>query len=361
MARAVYQHPAARFCGDSDLLLSVEDAKRVRGQEVPGWKLYDPLRHWGDERRPYTLFHPKSRTSIDVHVSLLAQFGLSKAFCERFSEGVRSAASLEFRLGSHAEAISVKVPAATDLLMVLAANRGWGDGWRHKPHDYLDMALTIKRFGLTRDQLEQRSNELGMRTTWLQFLQHCNPFERHFDLTRTQFDRAMRLRKSFVGVSGGLPPPIRSGLLRARRAAPALCRVARVIPTLLGVLSDLRHFPTPTEASESMRNVASTSSARAWPLWQVEQAARWACRLTKPVVDQSGAGPCVVQSLTLFRLMQKHGHPCQWVLGYRVADGAAPVGHAWVEAQDPLAFGLGSYINNQRFKPVYRSSNIAQI
>lgn len=367
LAWGVYPHPALRFCGDADVLLSRADAQRALQLPVPGWHLIvqPPL---GDQRAAFLAYHPASGHTVDVQHDLLPAHGLRRWPGCSLTTRMLADADLHIPVatgaggagspggaGGRAAGASMLALRPDDLLLALAINRCWGaDAFRNKPHDYQDLALTIQRHGLQADALAQRARQLGVLPLWQAFLRHCNPFTRHFDLIATRDHRLQRLRNQLCPAPQGLPMTWGKVLQRGRRSVRVLHRAAQALPTALGVLRDLRRYPTPSAASAAAP-AAPARRATPWQPWQAEQAAGWALRLLAPLARRTDAGPCVQQSLTVLRLLQKHGHAANWCLGYRPAVGNAPVAHAWVETADPYAFGLEAHLHNTRYQVVLRN------
>ena len=359
MAWAVYPHAATRFSGDVDILLSPADAARALHIAVPGWRFIEPA-YRGDGRDAFTAFHEPSCVSVDVQLGLLSEYGFTPKENNQLTANILAAQRLEFDLTAGTQKLRMQALNPTDLLMALAVNRAWtSDAWQNKPHDYLDMALTIQRHGLTESGLADRAAELGMAATWACFLRHCNPFTRHFDMVSTRFNRLVRLRCDLSAYSGGMPPRWRMVMHRAKRAGRVLKHATQAVPTLLGVVRDLRKYPTPRAASKAPLPVMTRHVSPPWQAWEFDQAARWVRLLLQPICRLTNAGPCVVHSLTVFRLMRAQGHAVQWCLGYRVNEAEPVCGHAWVECEDPYAFGAVARMTNTRYRVIYRCGSFS--
>jgi hypothetical protein len=65
-------------------------------------------------------------------------------------------------------------------------------------------------------------------------------------------------------------------------------------------------------------------------------------------------GPCVIRSVTLYRLMVAEGFSPDWVSGMCVDETNAVVGHAWVELEGTAVAGFGDEFLMQRYKEIAR-------
>ncbi len=356
LAWAAYPHPALRFAGDVDVLIDPAQAASARQVAVPGWRVVQA----GEPKADLAciLFHERSRLMVEVHTCIVPAHCSGRRHGDRVTRAMLDAAVPPPPVppGHEAPPAAWHMLAPVDLALALALNRAWStDAWRHKPHDYLDLQHLADRHGATEAAVAARARELGLGRTWTLFTEHCSPQARRFDPVATRRTRWQRWRKDWSTWHGGLPPRLRGQLQLTLHRLPALGRTLRAMPVLAGVLAALRAHPTPADVAS--RPVRARPAGQAWPVWKVEQAARRAHDILGPLCRKlSDAGPCVVESLTLHRLLQHHGHDARWCLGYRQADGhGSPIAHAWVELPDPYALGIEYTLRSAQYRPAYRS------
>lgn len=354
MAWAVYPHPAARYAGDVDLLISPEDALRARQVSVPGWELVESTGLTCDIA--FYLFCRELGLLVEVHDNLAPNACLGVSRSRDLTQKMIGAARCSFKLTAGHAAVDVRTLDPADLVLAMVINRSWSsDAWRSKPHDYLDIHYGQQKWGVTADRLQQRANDLGLGSTWLHFSRDCNPFTGRLDLVSPRLSPWRRLRKHLAIWSGGVPPYVRTSCLRLGRGPALFFRSIRTMPAIAGVLRDLRAHPAPQVVAAKLK-VRDQGGHRRWRPWQAEQAVRWAIRMLGPLSRLTSAGPCVVQSLALYRLLQADGHACEWFLGYRPGESGLPVGHAWVDCPGGHAFGLAHGLKNQQYRIIFRTT-----
>lgn len=194
LAEFVYEQPGQRLYSDVDLLMPAEESARAAQlAQQHGWhELWrqdhaDDLYHLRGSRyrghEVLQLLHPKLKVTLDVHSRLVHNNHNHISSNRRQARMTRQAWALA------TECLWEDVPVlhlnpADSVLIGLILNRCWsGDDWQLRPHDYLDFAALVEHGQLTLSALTERAHELGCSRTLALFLERCNPFEHHLDLT----------------------------------------------------------------------------------------------------------------------------------------------------------------------------------
>ena len=339
LAQLAYPHPALRFFGDVDVYVRASEVPRALAALPGGWRcLRVP---GGGAAHEFAYLKVDGIVAVDLHVCL---FPLVRG------QEKRMAQLLECRVPLMPEMGGIRSLAPVDLAVIgLAVNRGWGgDHWRPKAHDYLDLTYLRERCAVSESAIEQRARELRLSRTWNAYARACNPYRNVLRLERPRASFAFRLRNdlAIVAESRHAPPMLR----RLLRAPAALRDAAVAIPTLLAVLKDTRRQGRPA----SLVNPARWPALRGRGVMTVIRGVRWSMRLLGPLIARHRAGPCVIRSITLYRLLAAQGLQPEWVCGFRRTASLMLEGHAWVELDGCPVAGFGDEAASQRYVEAVR-------
>lgn len=194
LAEFVYPDPAWRFYSDVDLAIAVEHAARA-AELAPeaGWTVVWRADAEVDVNSPrgsayqghelLTLYHHGSDTNMDVHRRLVHNNDNRLARWEK-QEAITRAAWQASQV-AELDGVPLRLLDPRDAALIgLVLNRSWSsDVFELRLHDYLDLTFLAEREGVTRAALEARARELGCERTLALFLERCDPFRKHLDLT----------------------------------------------------------------------------------------------------------------------------------------------------------------------------------
>jgi hypothetical protein len=346
LAEFVYPEPGTRFHGDVDVLIPTEaEGTAERIALALGWSLdIKP-----DERGllgshcAFSIYWPGGTTSVDVHRRIIHSGGAGSAAPDRVTTAVwRSAKPREW------QGIPLWEPQPVDALLVgLVMQRAWGDRWRIKPHDPLDLRLLSDHAGVTRARLWERARELRCERTLARFLERCDPAARRLVFTPLTLGQLWWVD---LRVSSERSPRGFDRLREYIRILPELPRdMARALPTVLRMrhatrsgrdLVSLLRSLTPTPAPA----VASSTRTRG----RTVRGIRW---LTARVpFDPKGAG--LVRSLAIYAALRRQGWPVHFVTGVR-RDGV-PGEHSWVELEKRVLVELQKGESAGAYREIFR-------
>lgn len=346
LAEFVYPVPGARFHGDIDILIPTEsEAVALRVAREQGW---DEGMNSRVDGRPHfhgvaTLRAPGGATQIDLHRSLLHNnYPMARA-PRRVSDAVWADAVRRTWRG-----VGVRLPRPVDALLILALQRCWGDRWRLKSHDPLDMRLLAAGDPEWRVRLASRARELGAARTVAIFLEQCDPERGRLELNRSSRWIVVRRTAAIVRER----PLLLAGrwVHRMRRAPGCALDVARTMKWVLrarravargGAISGIVNALSPSAPAPGR-----TSPTRRR---RTARGIRWSTRLLRPLRDDT----CLVRSLALYAALRHQGWPVEFVSGVRRAP-AGVIGHAWVELDGRLLSDLQDPIA-RRFTANFRS------
>lgn len=343
MAQFVYPVPGSRFHGDVDLALP-------RGREKEA-SVIARARGWtehansADAGRPYlhcafNLDRRDGATRIDAHRYLVH----SRLPWPRLQPRVTAAVwnrSLETQL----DGVPCRIPDPTDALLVLALQRCWGDGWRLKMHDAIDMRHLTERFDVDRRALLDRARALGCARTVRIFLDMCDP-----ENGRVRLDAPARgtVRRHQISVLPERPLlAVERPLMYARLAPGVLYDAARSTPLVLRTVRLARRH----RDIDALLSAATPRTQRKMPPRRDEQrrivrGIRWSVRLLR--IDSGGS--CLVRSLAIYTALRNRGWPAVFVSGVRRTDEGALLGHAWVELDGEVLPELNEPDNRRLFR-----------
>lgn len=243
LAEYVYPDPAWRFYSDVDVAIAPVHLERA-AQLAPdhGWNVV-----WRagaevgvNSRRGgayqghelLTLFHPATDVNMDVHRRLVHNNDNRLARWAKQEAITRAAwrASRPNRL----DGVPVRLLDPRDAALIgLVLNRSWSsDAFALRVHDYLDLRFLAERAGVTRAVLEERASELGCERTLALFLERCDPYRRHLDLTPP--NRNQRLRWDAVLASERGHRGAERLVLDLTRAPAQALDVLRELPHVAG-------------------------------------------------------------------------------------------------------------------------------
>lgn len=348
-ALTVYPHPALRYSGDVDLIVDPDQATLARRHVPSDWHLVEP--HLPTCDIAMYLIHSRLGLLVEVHHSLVPNLMMGEHHSRRITQAMLDD-SRPRPTSAGCALPTLRTLQPSDLVLSLVMNRSWSaDAWRPKVHDYLDLLNARLHAGVEAEHVAKRAAELRVARTWKRFLLRCDPYRSHLDLLTPRLHPTRHAwLNEFAIWPDKASPRLRALSRRAGRAPGVLARALRVLPTLLGVLRDLRRQTSPQAVAAQPAGPPMASI----PPWQAQQAVAWCCRLSRAGRNILPAGPCVIESLTLFRALQRMGHEADWVLGHRPEPGQAPVGHAWVECQDRYALGLDAPARHSVYVQAYR-------
>lgn len=332
MGEFVYPVPGARFHGDVDLAIPYgTENTAARIAYDGGW---DVEANSAASGRPYlhcafNLVRRNGATRVDTHRHVLHNRIPGTRVQRRITDAV-------WQRAQHREldAVPCRVPAPVDALLILALQRCWGDGWRLKPHDALDMRYLGERFGVDRVQLLERARELNCERTVRVFLEMCDPQSGHLQLAAPQprtvrrWQRAVLRERPLLRVERQiLVPLLGPGVVRdALGALPLVLRTIRRVRRHRDIPALLHGATLPAVASEPAAHTTFVPGADERRR-RLVRGVRWCVRILRVNVG----GPCLVRSLAIFTGLRARGWPVVFVSGIRRDGNGRVIGHAWVE------------------------------
>ena len=274
LAEFVYDAPGQRLYSDIDLLMAPEHISQASqlardlGWLEP-WRAEDDAtmhalrdsRYSGHE--VMTLFHPKLLIHLDVHRRLAHNNHNRLPFFkvqERLTREVWRASQTRTWEGAE-----LRVPQPVDSVLVgLVVNRCWSsDDWHLRAHDFLDFEM-LRRYGVTLAALQARARDLGCARTLRLFLERCNPFIPHLDLSPPSSWDKQRWNLLVAAERGHRY--LKKGMMSAAGLPSELLEPLRELPNVLRVLALLRRHDLESVARMLERPVAAprTLSYREW-------------------------------------------------------------------------------------------------
>jgi len=349
LALLFYPHPALRFFGDVDLYLRPQDVARALQLLPAGWTFVPIPQGIAATHGIGALYSDDLQLTVDLHSSLLPRVAGNDT-PSRWLGAKVWAASQPHALGRGL----IRIPSPTDLILVgLAINRGLGgDHWRPKAHDYLDISYLHQKTGITESEIEQRARALGFLHTWRAYARACDPYRKKLHLIAPRRSAGYRLLRDLQSMFDAHSTFPRLLFARLGRAPAFVRDICRTLPTMLRVIRDSRLHGGPTQ----IVNTQPWPRARGLAPWQIALGVNRAQRLLAPLLRRVAAGPCVIRSITAYRLLAAEGHRPEWVCGFRARDGAQALGHAWVELHGTALPGFNDEIVRRGFRETARIS-----
>jgi Uncharacterised nucleotidyltransferase len=322
LAELVYEFPEQRHFQDVDILLRPDQISKANAiAQSLGWKTI-----WDCESamQPYShvalhLLSPDGLIQIDVHRRILHTRTPWIAIQQSFTEQAWKSA-----LSQKWEDTDIKVLQPVDSLIIgLILNRCWSlDLWKLKPHDLLDFRNLVQRYGLTREALLARAEQLNCRRTVSIFLERCDPWSSHLDLRKPSLWERWRWEFAVVPERGHL------GLERAlgRLNRPGSVRdFLRELPTVLRVLYLLNKSPS-LQAMLSQLDHEACPSGIGFSLHRIVRGVRLATRalgLREPRAQ-------LVGNLAIFASLRYRGQAAYFCQGLASAQ-AEKIPYSWIE------------------------------
>jgi hypothetical protein len=290
LAEFVYPDPAWRLYSDVDLAIAVEHADAAAElAPAAGWTVLwradtevgvnSPRGSEYQGHELLTLYHHGSDTNMDVHRRLVHNNDNRLARWEK-QEAITRAAWQASR-ATDFDGVPIRLLDPRDAALIgLVLNRSWSsDVFQLRLHDYLDLAFLAEREGVTREALEARARELGCERTLALFLERCDPYRKHLDLTPPT--RAQLLRWGTILVAERGHRGAERFAVDLRQAPARALDVLRELPHVARMAAKWRNgrpADWPAAASVLSASVAPTELDR--PTWKrVQQAVRRALRL----------------------------------------------------------------------------------
>lgn len=335
LSETCYPVPGARFHGDVDLLFrdaQVPDALRVAKQS--GWVNYSiaSARH---AHGVFNLSLPGGHARIDGHRLLLHSRIRINPSQRRVTAAMWSAARPQ---SWHDTQVYALTPV--DAMLVLMLQRGWGEKWRLKPADPVDLRLIVQKHAVTRDAVLARARELGCVRSIRIFLERCDPWANRVDLT-TPSD--LQLRRYYRAVVMERPLLRFELTIRRAMAGPITLReVVKVLPAVARIQWLLFRTRSITELLNALMPATPKSMDNSIvKRIRIARGARWAAKLF-----HGTTGECLFRSLILFRVLRTNGWDVTLVTGVRNVEGKVS-GHAWLELNGGLLPELHEQLASQ--------------
>ena len=318
LAETVFPAAGARLHGDVDVLLRPSQVKEAGAiSRKLGW-----IDHPGAMDRPYShtalnLCRPSGQCWVNAHRFVLHSRVRWNQTQRRITDAVWS-----WSRAQAWEGMDVRELDPTDAVLVLMLQRCWGDEWRLRPTDWLDLRQLIEVHSVTRGRLLGRAYALGCARTVLAFLDRCDPWRPTLDLRSPtqpeikQFRRTVFTERPLLAVE--------PWLARVPRMPGLLIDVLRVLPSVFRAGIAVRRRRAISEILQQLTPLPNENRSNLQRRVRTVCGVRWAVRL----LDKREG--CLLRSLALYRALRLEGWPVTFVSGLRRGfDG--PSGHAWVE------------------------------
>ena len=359
LAEFVYKIPGQRFHGDIDMLIDPAQAdEAAKRAQALGWQITFRAE---DSISPYShelmqMRSPRQSVFLEVQRRGAQNYFPCHAVQQRLSEALWQASQLQ-RWPSEQGDVFVRLPCPEDaVLLGLVLNRAWSaDAWRLRSHDYLDFAQLVEHFALSLEALQARARLLGVTKSLACFMQRCNPYREQLDMrpptpwqqqrwdVQVMQERPHPSLERLLGKLWRLPAALRDTL----RELPGLLRVAWVLQRqsdVYGVLERLVPSTTSPEVTLSLHQRQ-----------RIVRGVRWGLRLLRIRPGHS----CLPRSLAIAARLRAMGAAAQFVSGIR-REGAALLGHAWVELDGRVLDELHEPNNPQRYRVNLRFPSAAE-
>jgi len=340
----IYPAPGMRFHADVDVAIHPKDEQKAYDiAREQGWDIVKELNRssGGACHEAFVIFSEKGSTYMEVHRFLFH----SRVQSLPHKKQRKVSKEIWKKAGSRAwEDITVKIPEPVDTAIILALQRFWGEPFLIKPHDPLDLRFLIREKGVTKEALLERASKLRCKGTVNAFLERCNPWDDHLQLSSPSIVQQIKWSLQILPERGLVL--YETKFLRLLRAPAALMDVLHVLPTVIKVrLTQRRHTdPSKLAAELTPDPKQKNSSGQEYPEHRLVRGIRWALRFLR----LSSPGPCLLRSLSLYRLLRKQGKPATFVCGLRKVEGKVS-GHAWVELNGKVLPALNEPHNRRHF------------
>jgi hypothetical protein len=332
---------ANRFYGDVDVWFPEDQAALATqmAQDL-GWSLEWLQDAWSQKysHQESSLISPNKLITLEIHHRLVPGYPsvAARAFDAKIAQKL---VWLEW------EGLKIPLLEPLDALLSGWLDRARADFWGRKVADVLDACLLLERYQITAKDALARAKELGCSRTLHMILLDFDPWRGRWNLAQpNRPQRWYRVLRSFADF-GGSPEWDRLWHGGPRYVAETL----RQLPNAVQVCQYLKHKPDMHELLRNLerrpRAVGDRSRAKAQA---IVRGSRWALVLLGWRKDS-----CVPRSLTAFRALQLEGHKPHFVSGIR-RQGAALLGHAWVELEGKPIYGSGDEQAPSQFKENFR-------
>jgi hypothetical protein len=324
LSETCYPVPGARFHGDVDVLFrdsQASDALRVA--EQLGWLNVSAIK----PRYSHCVFNltlPGGHARIDGHRYPIHSRVRINPAQRRVTQAMWSAAQ---RQQWHDVQVFAFTPI--DTILVLMLQRGWGEKWRLKPADPIDLQMLVQKHKVERAAVLARARELGCTRTVRIFLERCDPWAGRLDLTTPAGEV---LRGYYRAAAVERPLLAFEANIRRMMAVPAVLHdIISVLPSLMRVRwLLLRRRPITELLHALMPKLPDTNDAAIPQRIRIVRGGRLAARLLRGTT-----GECLLRSLVLFHALRARGWEVTLVTGVRRIEGRL-TGHAWVELNGDL-------------------------
>ncbi|WP_027481677.1 lasso peptide biosynthesis B2 protein [Deinococcus pimensis] len=322
LAEWVYRDPGQRPSQDVDVLVRPGDERRALSlAREAGWRVGWDVEHSVEPHKHevFKLLSPKGYVAIDAHRRVLHSHTRFHRQQARITGRVWEASVPVDWQGAR-----VRLPSPEDTVVVgLALQRGWGDHWRVRPHDYADFEAVIARYGVTSEALDARARELGVARSWRLFRDRCDPFWKNLSLAAPTFLGLQALRWRVLPERPVFwERPLAEGLKRAT----ATVDVLRELPGVLRV-NHLLKEPLPLD--ELMTRVDALCPRRGKGGGSTGYVVRGVHHSLKFLRIRQG-GDCLPRALAIYAALRRRGDSPTFCSGVRIEDGQVE-SHAWIE------------------------------
>ncbi|HYW34038.1 MAG TPA: lasso peptide biosynthesis B2 protein [Balneolaceae bacterium] len=345
LSEFIYPAPGMRFHRDVDVLIHPDDKQKAfeiaRSQ---GWEIVKELNRNTelDYHEAFVIYNNNGGTYMEIHRHL---FHSRNKYLPHRKQKKVSRKIWENARDHDWEGIKVKLPTPVDAALILALHRFWGDGFQIEPQDPIDLRFLIQKKNVTKEELIKRAASLHCKKTVKAFLERCNPWDNHLQLSNPTKQQLTKWSLQILPERGLVL--YETKLLSLFRIPATLMDIIFVLPTVVWVrLMQRRSANIPKLVARLTPNETwhKQKTKKQYPERRLVRGVKWALRL----LGLSSPGPCLLRSLALYRLLRKQEKPAKFVCGLRKVDGEVR-GHAWVEIDDLVLPALKEPNNRSSF------------
>ena len=318
LAETVFPAAGARFHGDVDVLLRPSQVREARAiSRSLGWIDHPDAR---DNPYSHTALHlcrPSGKCWVDAHRFVLHSEVRWNRTQRRITDAVWS-----WSRAQAWEGLDVRELDPTDAVLILMLQRCWGDQWRIRPVDWLDLRQIVEAHSVSRGRLLGRAYALGCAGTVLAFLERCDPWRLRLDLRPPTQSEVKHYRRTVITERPLLA--LEPWLARIPRMPGLLIDVLRVLPSVVRAAIAVRRQRAIPEILQQLTPRTSASRSNLQRRVRTVCGVRWAVKLL------GRHGNYLIRALALYRALRLEGWPVTFVSGLR-RDYDGPAGHAWLE------------------------------
>jgi len=328
LSEFMYPAPGMRFHEDVDIAIHPKDEQKAFDIALNlGWQsmkdLHRDQKYADIIHEAFTIQNTNGGTYIEAHRHLFHSRNLLI--------GNRKQHKITRQIWEKAEThqwegINIKLPSPVDAALILALQRFWGDTFQIRPHDPIDLRFLIKKKGVTKKDLMERASELHCHRSVKAFLECCNPWAYYVQLSKPTISQLAKWSLQILPERGSVL--FEKNLRKLMNAPSALMDVAFVLPAVIKTAllqrrsADIRKLvATLTPDPDQKNSIGHHYSQR-----RLVRGVKWSLRF----LGLSSPGPCLLRSLSLYRLLRKQGKPAVFVCGLHKVESDV-MGHAWVE------------------------------